>query len=388
MMKNYNTTAVYVAACAGIAFFGVTMLSLGPILGQLNEMTDGAANALPSTMSIGIIVGTLLFGPIVDKFGYKWLLIISSIFALLGIQGLANLTTLPMMHASIACLGLGGGVLNGLTNALAADIYDDDNERATRMGVLGAIYCVGALLWTLLTYFISDFHTPLNAVSLIMAAFIVYFCLISFPTAKPAVDNGSNSAKDVIGLLKYPALLLFSLVLFFESGFEGITGNFTVEFFSNMNVMSAKTATLAMTCYTIGMMAGRFPLGAIMRKLKNLGTLYLYLSVALVGVVIFALSNSQWMGYAAMVLIGFGVGATFPVILNFIGGTFRNLSGTAMSIAIFIALLGQYTFNFSTGKGFGEGHFMMLPIMLAVAVVAEMLIIPLALKASKKITDK
>lgn len=384
MMKNYNTTAVYVAACAGIAFFGVTMLSLGPILGQLNEMTGGAANALPSTMSIGIIIGTILFGPIVDKFGYKWLLIISSIFALAGIQGLAHLTTLPLMHASIACLGLGGGVLNGLTNALAADIYDDDNVRASRMGILGAIYCVGALLWTLLTYFIADFHIPLNAVSVIMAAFIVYFFCINFPTAKPN-EGGNNSAKDILSLLKYPALLLFSVVLFFESGFEGITGNFTVEFFTNMNVMPVKVATLAMTCYTIGMMAGRFPLGAIMSKLKNLGTLYLYLSVALIGVAVFAFSNSQWMGYAAMVLIGFGVGATFPVILNFIGGTFRNLSGTAMSIAIFIALLGQYTFNFSTGKGFGAGHFGMLPIMLASAVVAMMLIIPLALKASKKI---
>ena len=76
-MKNYSTSKVFAAACAGMAFFGVTMLSLAPILGPLNESVQGA-NALPSTMSIGIILGTILFGPVVDKFGYKWLLIIAS----------------------------------------------------------------------------------------------------------------------------------------------------------------------------------------------------------------------------------------------------------------------------------------------------------------------
>ena len=77
--KQYNTTAVFVAACAGMAFFGVAMLSLGPILGKLGAVVGEGANALPSTMSIGIILGTVIFGPVVDKFGYKGLLIAASV---------------------------------------------------------------------------------------------------------------------------------------------------------------------------------------------------------------------------------------------------------------------------------------------------------------------
>ena len=133
-MKNYSTSKVFIAACAGMAFFGVTMLSLAPILGPLNETVQGA-NALPSTMSIGIIVGTILFGPVVDKFGYKWLLIIASIMALAGVQGLARCQAIEWLHASIAMLGFGGGILNGLTNALVSDIYEDDN-RGGRLGIL------------------------------------------------------------------------------------------------------------------------------------------------------------------------------------------------------------------------------------------------------------
>lgn len=383
-MKNYNTTKVFIAACAGMAFFGVTMLSLGPILGALSSIVDGAT-ALPSTMSIGIILGTILFGPIVDRCGYKWLTIIASALALLGVQGLAFFQTLPLLHISIACLGLGGGILNGLTNALVSDIYDDD-KRAGRMGVLGAFYCIGALLWTLLNYFIADFHMPLYLTSVIMLGFIIYFCLIAFPTAKPQDANADwiDGVKQSVGLLKYPVLVLFAIVLFFQSGFEGASGSFSIEFFKNHLGISQSTATLAMTWFTIGMMAGRFPLGIITAKLHELKTLYLYLLIGLVGVLIFTFGQTAWLAYVAMTLIGFGVGATYPVVLNYIGGTFRNQSGTAISMAIFIALLGQYAFNAIVGANFAHSHYMVLPVMLIAALVLIMSLMPLALRFTKK----
>ena len=373
--KQYNTTSVFVAACAGMAFFGVTMLSLAPILGKLNAVVGEGALSLPSTMSIGIILGTVLFGPVVDKFGYKGLLIASSILALAGIQGLARFTQLPLLHGAMFCLGLGGGILNGLTNAVVSDIYDDD-KRGGRLGVLGAFYCIGALLWTLLNYFIADYNIPLNAISVVMALFIVFFCVTAFPKAKP---SGSVSVSKSLGLLKYPALLLFSVVLFFESGFEGSSGSYTVEFFNRTTPMDTRTATLAMTWFTVGMMAGRFPLGAIQRRLGALGTFYTYLSVALAGVVLFTLCNGALGAYIAMALIGFGVGATFPVVLNYIGGAFREQSGTAMSIA----LLGQFTFNRLTGNAFAAGRYATLPALLFTAVVAMMVIVPIALKFAK-----
>lgn len=382
--KSYNTTAVFVAACAGMAFFGVTMLSLAPILGKLNAVVGEGALSLPSTMSVGIILGTVIFGPVVDKFGYKGLLIASSVLALAGIQGLARFTQPGLLHGSIFCLGLGGGILNGLTNAVVSDIYDDD-RRGGRLGVLGAFYCIGALLWTLLNYFIADYNMPLNAISVVMALFIVFFCVTAFPKAK---TSGSVSLNKSLGLLKFPALLLFAVVLFFESGFEGCSGSYTVEFFNRTTALDTKAATLAMTWFTVGMMAGRFPLGAIERRLGALGTLYTYLGVALAGVVLFTLCSGAPGAYVAMALIGFGVGATYPVVLGYIGGTFREQSGTAMSIAIFIGLLGQFTFNRLTGNAFAAGRYATLPALLFTAVVAMMVIVPIALRFAKTTTKK
>ena len=376
-MKEYNKNSVFTACCAGLAFFGVTMLALGPVLSHLGE----GANALPATLSIGIIIGTVLFGPVMDRFGYKWLLITGSVLALSGIQGLANLTEMSLLHISILMLGIGGGILNGETNALVAEIFDD-KTRGGRLSVLGAFYCIGALLWTLLNYFIKNsFALPLNAVSAVMVVFIVFFFTVTFPKPKP---SNTVSAIKMLGLLKYPSLILFALLLFFQSGFEGITGNFTIRFLENTQGMAANVATLSLTWFTIGMLIGRLPLGFLMKKLNDSYTLYLYLSVALAGVMLLYLAPEAVWIYTAAALIGFGVGATYPVVFNYLGSAFKELSGTVFSIVIFIALCGQFTFNKIVGILFDKGCFDNFPIIMAFALVMIMLLLPIAKNKLKK----
>lgn len=379
MEKQYRTSSVFVAACAGMGFFGVTMLSLGPIMGRIGELGVNAT-ALSPTLTIGIIIGTLLFGPIVDKFGYKGLIILSSILALGGILGLSYFGTDALLQVSICCLGIGGGVLNGLTNALVSDIYGDD-RRGARLSLLGAFYCIGALLWTLMNYFIADYHTPLYIMSAIMACFIIFFCFIAFPKAKPAENV---SMKKTLGLFRYPALLLFGLVLFFQSGFEGASGDFTVTYLTSTSALDTPAATLAMTWFTVGMLAGRLLLGSFMKMLKDLGTFFTYLSIALCGVAVLYFTSSAAGAYVAMALIGYGAGATFPVVLNYVGGTFRNNSGTAISIAVFIALIGQFTLKRITSGAFNAGSYQMLPVILAAAIVIMMCLAPVSIKVGKK----
>ncbi|MDR1610989.1 MAG: MFS transporter [Candidatus Symbiothrix sp.] len=373
----YKKNLVFIASCAGLAFFGVTMLALGPVLSHLGE----GANALPATLSVGIIAGTVVFGPVADKSGYKGLLIFGSVATLLGIQGLANLTAMPLLHVSMLMLGVGGGILNGETNALVAAIYDD-KTRGGRLSLLGAFYCIGALLWTLLNYFIKDrFALPLNCISVIMVVFIVFFFFIQFPKPRP---YNNVSVKKTLGLLKYPALILFALLLFFQSGFEGITGNFTIRFLENAHGTTAGAATLSLTWFTVGMLAGRLPLGFLMKKLGGSTTLYLYLCVALAGVALLYFASHIILVYAATALIGSGVGATYPVVYNYLGGSFKELSGTVFSIAIFIALWGQFTFNKIIGVLFDKEQFDYFPIALAFAVGMMLILLPVAKSKLKK----
>lgn len=148
--------------------------------------------------------------------------------------------------------------------------------------------------------------------------------------------------------------------------------------------MDTTAATLAMTWFTVGMLAGRLILGTIMKKIKDLGTFYLYLGIALAGVAVLAFCPGVAGAYVSMILLGFGVGATFPVVLGYVGGTFRNQSGTAISIAVFIALVGQFTLKKITGIAFDSAAYFVLPIVLGGAIVIMMCLIPLAISIGKK----
>ena len=61
-------------------------------------------------------------------------------------------------------------------------------------------------------------------------------------------------------------------------------------------------------------------------------------------------SSSYQMVFLAIFLIGFGLGAGFPVVLGHIGQLFPHLSGTAFSIAFVIALTGNTIINYSFGE--------------------------------------
>lgn len=384
MREDVKKIKVFIAACLGLAFFGVTMLSLGAILPRISNIEG--ANTLPSIMSAGIILGSIIFGPIVDKFGYKWLIIIGQIILLSGIVGLSKFLEINLLGASIFFVGLGGGILNGLTNALVADLYNDDKERGWHLSVLGACYCIGALGWSLLCVFISDYTIPLTIVSICMVICVLYYFTLSFPSPNSKAikeDEEVSSVGKYIKLLKYPILLFLSLILFMQSGFEGISGNFTVKFFAD-NGISISAATFSLTMFTIGMLGGRIILAPALKKYNELKVYIIYLIVALSGaLVMFFAPDTVASAYLSLALIGFGVGASFPVVLNQIGGKFSNMQGTAFSIAIIIALFGQFVFNFFTGKIFDLGYENIFPLIL-VGIIIIMILMVISLMGNSR----
>jgi fucose permease len=179
-------------------------------------------------------------------------------------------------------------------------------------------------------------------------------------------------------------LLLFAFLLFFQSGFEGISGSFTIRFLEHTQNMAADAATLSLTWFTVGMLIGRLSMGGLMKRWSGSTVLYLYLCVASAGVALLYFAASVWSVYAATALIGFGVGATYPVVFNYLGGAFKERAGTVFSIAIFVGLCGQFTFNKSIGVLFDKEQFGYFPIALAFALAMILLLFPVAKSKLKK----
>ena len=198
-MSSYNKNLVFTAACIGMCFFGISMITLGAVLPSLTTklaLDNLQATALVTFLPLGLLGGSLLFGPIVDRFGHKALLLLSCLVVLLGLEGIAFFTSIPLLQLSIIGIGLGGGILNGETNALVADI-SDEAEKGSRLSLLGAFYGIGALGIPVLLSFLSGYYSfeiILQGTGVVMLAGILFCLGVRFPAPNSRKDSQSKKA--------------------------------------------------------------------------------------------------------------------------------------------------------------------------------------------------
>lgn len=346
-MGNYHKSLVLTAACIGMCFFGVSMITLGAVLPSLVSKLD--LNGLQTTtlvtfMPLGMLIGSLIFGPIVDRFGHKALLVPSCIIVLLGMEGLAFFESMPLLQASIIGIGLGGGILNGETNALVADI-SGESEKGSRLSFLGMFYGLGALGIPMLLGVLSKhfaFETILQGIGVVMLAGIVFCIPIRFPAPKQAQGF---PIKEGIGLLKESSLLLFSFILFFQSGIEGVSNNWSTSYFGQVTDIPAHQALIVLTCMVAGLTIARILQIVVFKKVKPEAVLPYSLILTAVGFALLTFSPGFIRAAMGMTIIGIGLSPTYPVILSVLGNRYPSLSGTAFSVALAIALVGQTAMN-------------------------------------------
>ena len=95
------------SAWAGIFVFGIVMAILGAILPSLFERVGfgaGAAGNLFLTMNFAMLVTTVFFGPLVDRFGFKSLLAVSAALVALAFLLLSRASSYGLILAAAVVL--------------------------------------------------------------------------------------------------------------------------------------------------------------------------------------------------------------------------------------------------------------------------------------------
>jgi FHS family glucose/mannose:H+ symporter-like MFS transporter len=345
-----KTRYIFFAACAGMFLFGVTMVSLGSMLPDIimkYNLSEIAAGTLTSLLPAGILAGSILFGPITDRYGYKYLLIISTIFIIAALEGLAFTQDFFLLRMYIIFIGFTGGMINGATNALVNDISSEG--RSANLSLLGVFYGIGALGMPALIGLFSATLTVsviIAGLGFIMVIPVIYFFLISFP--KPKVTQ-KYPLKESFRMLKDPVLIMMGLFLFFQSGLEGVTTNWTTTYVRSFIMESKDVALFALSGYMLSFTLARIFLGWILRKIPSSLVQFISIGAAGTGIFILMFSRDYALSVAGLVLLGAGFAAGFPILLGYVGEVYRKLSGTAFSFVLVIALIGNITFNYSMG---------------------------------------
>lgn len=352
----YNKRVIFWAACIGILFFGISITTLGSVVPGLKlkfGLDDIASGTLFSILPFGLLVGSLIFGPLCDRYGYKLLLALACISMFMGFEGIAFAPTQFLLQACIFLFGLGGGAINGATSALVSDISDEN--KGANLSLLGVFFALGALGMPFVLGILENefnYEVIVSIVGVATLAVSVFYLLIKFP---PAKQSSNVPLSQSLHLFKDGVLLLIAFFLFFQSAFEGILNNWTTTFLSEHLSIKSDKALYALSLSVVGMTVMRLLLGSVFRKTKVEKIWALSFLLMLLGLVSLASTHSYYMACAGLILLGAGLAAGFPIMLGFVGERYKTLSATAFSLVFVIALSGNMIINY--GMGYIAQHY-------------------------------
>jgi fucose permease len=349
-MNAYRHRLVFAAACVGTLLFGIVLTTLGAVLPSIIErlgLDRTEAGSLLALMSLGILAGSLVFGPVVDRRGYKGMLAAAVVLIALGLEGIAFAPSIALLAFSAILIGFGGGVINGGTSALVADISGEG--RAAGLAYLGVFFGIGAfgvpLVLGLLRERFGDAYV-VAAIGVVVALVLLYYAAIRFP--EPKQPQGLP-LRQAAGLLRDPVLVLLGVILFFESGMEITVGGWTATYVNQELALSPERALYLLSLYWLGMTGARLIVGLLLKHVSTVAVLLSSLAVAFVGALILIGARTTVSAGAGTLLAGAGFAAVFPVILGYVGDRYERLSGTAFGVAFVMALIGGTVLPYVTG---------------------------------------
>lgn len=339
----------FAAACAGMLLFGISLITLGSVAVALREkfnLDHGDAGTLFSILPVGILAGSFLFGPIADRHGFKWLMVLATAGMGAGFEAIAFAGQLMGLQAGIFLFGMAGGVINGATNAIVADI--SHTHKGANLSLLGVFFGLGALGMPLVLGALEAHMQPLEVLAatgwmtLLLAAI---FAWLPFPPAKAAAKNGSASIRTLL----QPFMLLTSFFLFFQSSLEAIINNWTTTYLQARGVMQDTEALYALSLHMGGMVLMRLLTGSLLRSVPQHRMLWGGLLLLMAGIWLMQVPNQTSLVYAGLILSGAGLANGFPILLGMVADRYPQASGTAFSFAFTVALLGNMLLNYISG---------------------------------------
>ena len=346
-----SKTTLFISACAGMALFGVTLVvpgllfALAAVRHRLDVTDPVRQGALQSALMFGVFTATLFVGPLIDRYGGKIVLAIGS--AILGCA-FAALALVYGYHAGCLvsfAVGLGGGVVNMGANVVVSTTFHRD--RGAKLNLLGVFFGVGAMSLPLLSaahvWFTAE---RLLAVAAAFAALMaIVYATLSFP---PNLEKGAR-LRDMLAVARYPAVLLFAFLLFFESSNEMALIGWTTTWAAAAG-SSVRQAELMLATFQLGMMSGRIFAAAILRLI---GKIELILACAFGSVLAGALllaGRSLAATWAAIALLGLCFSPIYQTVLALAGDRYQRFAGSVFGLLFSIALVGSFVSPLAIGR--------------------------------------
>lgn len=310
-------------------FFAFLAMGFGDVVGPLTSQVQSEYQL--SNFSAGLVtfMGFIMFGLLSvplgvyqDKKGKKHVLKLGLIFASLGLvlPIVGNFSSFVMLLGALLLLGTGATMLQVAGNPIMRDV-SPDGKYSRNLSFAQFVKAIGSLSGALIPIVAARFWGldwkllfPIYALLIILT--LVYLLLTNIDEKK--MENSvPASFSSCFSLLKNPFVSLMVLGIFLYVGAEVSMSAKLPNFLESQFNFDIKTLGLWGTlffflCLTIG----RFMGGLILNWMSPRKFLLLTSVLSLIGIAGLFFSSSEFLGFVAIAIIGFGFANVFPLIFS------------------------------------------------------------------------
>jgi MFS transporter, FHS family, glucose/mannose:H+ symporter len=331
-------------------------------------------------LNFGVYVAFHFTQWLLPRRGVRFVLASGSALAVASLVYLASVSgPVPpsLRMAGFFGVGLSAAMVNTAIFHAITPMYQHDP--ASTINLAGIFFGLGCLATSVLIAGTFNSYTA-EAILLIVSCIPLFYFLAWLRAGKgpaPSV-NEFPSLRVAMRDFRSPGAILFTLLLFFQFGNEWAIAGWLPLFVVQRLGASPATGIALLACYFAALLIGRIVAQALLRRIKHSRLLLFSVLGAFFGSLLLSLTATIEGAFVAIVLLGGGFAAIYPLTAESIEHRFRSYHpgfyNGIFSLGLTGALLAPTTLGLAA-QYWGIGSIMWLPLFGSFAVFALVLAI-------------
>jgi fucose permease len=320
----------------------------------------------------GVLLSAFLSPVLVRRFGSGRTLAAGCSLAAAALLGLAAATPpAPSLWrmAGLAALCLGADILHTAIFHAITPIYKHDP--AATVNLAGILFGTGCLIVAVLiagTFYIYTVPSILILLAVIPAMFAIHFARGRFEQ-RPIPRY--LSIKQLIGEIRSPGSVLLSMLVFFQFGNEWSIAGWLPLYLIQRLGMSPASALWMLALYFVSLTLGRVIVQSLLPRFSHSRLMWASVTSAIFGCTILISTSSRVGAGVAVVTVGLGFAAIYPLLVERIGYRFPNYHpgfyNDSVSLALMAGLLAPALLG-AIAWQWGLKYTMLIPLLGSIAV--------------------
>lgn len=301
--------------------YGIVLSLPGTVLGLPETaaelgLTLTSRGSLISALFIGLLVGSLLSGPIVNALGYRASLAMSSGLVAVAMPLLAVMRTPLLAGMTIVALGIASAGMNTASNALSSDLFP--GQRATRMNRLAILVGIGGVMMpvtTVVSSVVVSWRTVVVAGG-VLAAGVALLCAW-VPSATSLVSPPHALGRAVRRVARRPGVIWLAAALLLGGGNEAALAGWISTYLQAAG-FSASASTWVLASHWLGLIVARVTLSPRVERRKGDAVIRSAVAGAVCVGVFVLVGEHLWLAVMPFV-IGCAIALVVPTMLALAG---------------------------------------------------------------------